>query len=284
MAPNSTRALASERITDIEPPRGLKLPDLKELWRYRDLVYFLARRDVIVRHQQAVAGFIWAVFQPLFLAGLFAVFLGLVAKVDGPPGVPYPLYCLSGLVAWLGFTKTVDNATTSSISFEPLITKVYLPRILIPLTTAAVPVLDMTVGFLVVLAMGLAYGFVPGIEVLLAPATLALGLALALGFGLWLSALNVKYRDFGLLLPNALLAGLFVTPIMYPLSQVPADLQPLYALNPMVGVLELFRWAMLNQPFPEAYVVAVPVLAAPLLLLTGALYFERAQMTFADVI
>lgn len=284
MESSSRRAVTSDEVTVIEPPHGWRLPDLKELWRYRDLIYFLSRREVLVRHQQAVVGFVWTILQPLFLAGLFTVFLGLVAKVEGPPGVPYPLYCVSGLVAWLAFTKTIDTATQSNIMYEALITKIYLPRIALPLTAIAVPVVDLIFGIGVVLVLALAYGFVPGIEVLVAPFILALGLALALGFGLWLSALNVKYRDFGLLMPNVMLAGLFVTPIMYPLSQIPEHLQKLYALNPMVGVLELFRWATLSQPVPLPYVIAVPLVVTPILLLTGALYFQRAQSSFADVI
>jgi len=281
-----THAVKGDEVTVIEPTRGWTLPDMKELWHYRDLVYLLSRREIVVRHQQAVVGIIWALAQPLFLAGLFAVFLGLIAKIEGPADVPYPLYCVSGLVAWLAFTKTLETCTMSTIQHEPLITKIYLPRIAIPLTTIAVPILDLVLGFFIVLVMSLAYGIVPGPAILLAPPILALELALAIGFGLWLSALNVKYRDFGLLMPNLMLAGLFITPITYPISQVPANLQPLYGLNPMVGVLEVFRWSVLGTALPDIwpYLLAVPLVITPVLVLTGALYFERASKSFADVI
>lgn len=279
-------AVHSDEVTVIEPPSGWSLPDFKELWRYRDLIYLLSRREIVVRHQQAVVGIIWALAQPLMLAGLFAVFLGLVAKVDGPEGTPYPLYCVVGLVAWLAFTKTLDTCTTSTIQYEPLITKIYLPRIAIPLTTIAVPILDLVLGFVVVLAMSLAYGEIPGPEIIFAPPILVLELALAIGFGLWLSALNVKYRDFGLLMPNLLLAGLFITPITYPIEQVPDNLQMLYGINPMVGVLEVFRWSVIGTELPGIwpYLLAVPLIMTPILLLSGALYFERASKSFADVI
>jgi lipopolysaccharide transport system permease protein len=271
----------------IEPPRGWHFPNLRELWAYRDLVYFLGRREIVIRYKQAAVGAFWAVLQPLLLAGMFAVFLGIVAKVDSP-GLPYPLLAVTGLVIWIPFARAVEFGTLSTVLYEPLITKIYLPRITIPFTSIAAPGMDMLVGIVIALAIAAGYGYYPSVRLLAIPVIVVVALLVALGFGLWFSALNVKYRDFALGVPTLTLIGLFITPITYPLDlveqQINEQFQFLYSLNPMVGVLEAFRWALLGTPLPNALMLAAPVIVGAILLVTGSLYFERAQKTFADVI
>lgn len=271
----------------VEPPKGWRFPDLRELWAYRDLIYFLGRREIVIRYKQAVVGAFWAVLQPLLLAGLFAIFLGVVAKVDSPT-IPYPLLAVSGLVLWIPFARAVEFGTVSTVMFESLITKIYLPRIAIPVTSVSSPALDMLVGVGIALAISAGYGYFPSIRLLIVPVLVVLALLVALGFALWFSALNVKYRDFSLGVPTLTLVGLFITPITYPMEVVETtinqEFQFLYALNPMVGVIEGFRWALLGTSLPGLVVMIVPVVASVVLLITGAIYYERAQKTFADVI
>jgi lipopolysaccharide transport system permease protein len=277
---------ATQRVV-IEPPKGWHFPNLRELWAYRDLIYFLGRREIVIRYKQAAVGAFWAVLQPLLLAGMFAVFLGIVAKVDSP-GLPYPLLAVTGLVLWIPFARAVEFGTLSTVLYEPLITKIYLPRITIPITSTAAPALDMLVGFAIAVAIAAGYGYYPSSRLLVIPLIVVLTLLIALGLALWFSALNVKYRDFALGVPTLTLIGLFITPITYPLDLVEQTIneqfQFLYALNPIVGVLEAFRWALLGTPLPDAMMLVMPVIASVVLLVSGALYFERAQKTFADVI
>jgi lipopolysaccharide transport system permease protein len=270
----------------IEARRGWRFPDLREAWQYRDLLYFLARRDVVVRYKQAIIGAFWAILQPVIIAGVFAVFLGLIAKLPSATDVPYPLFALVGMVIWLPFTDAVQSASESTLTSEALISKIYFPRVLIPVASIVPAIVDFFFGLVVVLIVALAYGYPPSLKIFAVPFALTLAMMTALGLGLWLSALNVKYRDVHLLIPLAILTGLFISPILYPLSLVPGDLQWLYALNPMAGVLELFHWAILGPagaPFPGALLL-MPIIVGVFLLITGALYFERAQRTFADII
>jgi lipopolysaccharide transport system permease protein len=276
-------AASSTATRVIVPKKGWSFPDLGELWHSRDLLYFLVRRDVVIRYKQALIGPLWAVIQPLALAGVFTVFLGLVAKVEPPAGIPYPVYAVSGMVMWICFSQMLERSSRSTIDSENLISKIYFPRIAIPVAAALPPIVDFAVGFLVVVALDWAYGFEPTIRILAVPAAVLLAFMTALGFGLWLSALNVRYRDIQLAVPTALLIGLFITQIAYPLDQVPADLQPIYALNPMVGVIELFRWCLIPNDWPGLLLV-IPTVTGVLTLITGALYYERSQRQFADFI
>ncbi len=269
--------------TTIEPPHGWGFPDMRELWAHRDLVYFLARRDVVARYRQAVVGTFWAILQPILLAAAFSVFLGLLANVKGPPGISYPVFAVVGMVIWIPFTNAVALGSTSAVTSQTLISKIYLPRVTIPVAAVIPPTIDFALGLLVAIAISIGYGFPLTFKVILAPAAWGLAAMTALGFVLWFSALNVKYRDIGQLVPFVILIGLFVTPIIYPFSQVPANLQAIYSLNPMVGVLELFRWTILPTDFPGALLL-IPVVVSTVLVLTGAVYFQRAQRSFADVI
>lgn len=274
---------ASERV--IESSRRLALPDLHELWEYRDLVYFLARRDVSVRYKQTAIGAVWAILQPLSLALVFSVFLGLLAHVPSRSGIQYPLFALSGMVMWLYFTQALGRTSDSTVSSAELIAKVYFPRMVIPLAAVAPPLIEFAIAFVVVLVAMVIYGHPPHWEILLVPGTMILALATALGCGLWLSALAVRYRDVSLVVPFVIQVGLFVTPIVYPLSIIPHHLQVFYAFNPMVGVLETYRWCLFPElGGPAWYVVVIPILASVILIVTGALYFARSERGFADVI
>jgi homopolymeric O-antigen transport system permease protein len=279
----SATAGLPERV--IEPGRRFGLPDLRELWEYRDLAYFLARRDVSVRYKQTAIGAVWAVLQPLSLAVVFSVFLGLLAHVPSRAGIQYPLFALSGMVMWLYIVQALSRTSNSTVDSSQLISKVYFPRMVIPIAAVVPPLIEFAIAFVVVLVAMVIYGHPPQWEILLVPLPVMLAVAVALGFGLWLSALHVRFRDVALLVPFMIQVGLFITPIVYPLAIIPHHIQWLYALNPAVGVLEVYRWCLFpGAGGPAWYVVAVPVVASIFLIVTGAMYFARAEREFADVI
>ena len=279
---SATTALP-ERV--IDPGRRFPFPDLHELWEYRDLAYFLVRRDVSVRYKQTAIGAVWAIMQPLSLAVVFSVFLGLLAHVPSRVGIEYPLFALSGMVMWLYFTQAVQRTSNSTVDSSELISKVYFPRMVIPLAAVVPPLIEFGIAFLVVIAAMLAYGHPPQWEILIIPVPVLMAVATALGFGLWLSALHVRYRDVALVVPFLIQVGLFVTPIVYPLSIIPQHLQWVYALNPVVGVLEVYRWCLFPAVGgPAWYVVMVPIVASITLIISGAAYFAHAEREFADVI
>lgn len=269
----------------IEPGRAFAPPNLRELWDYRDLAYFLARRDVSVRYKQTAIGAVWAILQPISLAVVFSVFLGLLAHVPSRVGIQYPLFALSGMVMWLYFTQAVSRTSSSTVDSAELISKVYFPRMVIPIAAVVPPLIEFAIAFVVVIGAMLAYGHVPQWEILLIPFPVLLAMAVALGFGLWLSALHVRFRDVALVVPFMIQVGLFITPIVYPLAIIPHHLQWLYALNPVVGVLEIYRWCLFPaNGGPAWYVVAVPIVASIMLIISGSIYFAHAEREFADVI
>jgi lipopolysaccharide transport system permease protein len=271
-------------VTVITPESGLRAPNLGELWDYRDLLYHLVRRDFVVRYKQTVAGLLWSVLQPIGFTIVFTVFLGNLADVPSQTGVPYPLFALSGLTLWLFFAKALQTSAESTVNSADLLAKVYFPRLLIPLSAVLAATIDFAVAFVVVLIAMMLYGVPPGPELLAIPAVTLLAMLVALGGGLWFSALFVRYRDIRHVLSFLLLAGMFVTPIIYPFELVPDQLQPLYALNPMAGVLELYRWCLFGDLTAPPVVLLIPVATSLVLLTTGALYFRSAESTFADVI
>ena len=276
-------AHAAETVRTIEPPKRWPLPDLRELWEHRDLLYLMARRDVAIRYKQSIAGVFWALLQPLLLAGVFAVFFGLLQKVDSEEGVPYPLFVVTGMVLWIFFSTAMQSSAESTVTSAPLIRKVYFPRLIVPVAALAPAAVDFAIGLLVVLVMAAIYGFLPGLHTLALPLVFALAAVTIAGLGLWLSALNVRYRDVHLAVPFLILLGLFISPIIYPADIVPDNLQWLYALNPLVGIFESFRWAILGTDFPGTLIL-IPIAVSALLLVSGALYFQRAEQSFADVI
>jgi lipopolysaccharide transport system permease protein len=268
----------------VRPAKGFSLPSLRELWDQRDLMYFLARREVSVRYKQSVIGVFWAVLQPLLLALVFSVFFGHLAKVPSEPGVPYAPFAVSGMVLWLFFSGAMSNAAESTVANERLISKVYFPRVIIPLAATCPALIDFCVAFLVVLAAVFVYGIVPPIQIFLMPLLLVVALTTAIGLGLWLSALNVRYRDVHHAIPFVIMLGLFISPITYPFDLVPDSVQAIYAINPLVGVLEAYRWMLFPSAGWPGAIILIPLAASVLLLVTGAAYFQRAERTFADVI
>jgi len=280
----SAPAAREPAVTVIEPPKRVSWPDWGELWARRELIYVLARRDVAIRYKQSLIGALWAVIQPLLLAAVFTVFFGVLADIDTGTAVPYPVFAILGMVTWLFFTSALSRVSQSTVGSAALISKVYFPRLVIPVSAVLAPVVDFVIGFVVALAVTLLYGVVPPLQVVLVPLLIPLVLAVVLAFGIWLAALNVKYRDIGNAVPFAILVGLFITPIIYPFSNVPEAYQTLYGLNPMVGVLELMRWMVLPDADFPALLVLITLVESALLLAAGTLYYGRAQRSFADVI
>jgi len=273
----------SPPVIYIERSRGLVSLRLGELWQYRELLYFLIWRDVKVRYKQTALGVAWAVVQPFFTMVIFSLFFGRLAKVPSD-GVPYPLFAYCALVPWGFFANGLTMGANSLVESANLIRKVYLPRLAIPIATVLSGGVDFLVSFLLLLGMMAYYGRMPGIEAAWLPLLLLLGLVTALGVSLWLSALNVQYRDVRYTIPFLTQIWMFGTPIAYPSSLVPEAWRPFYGLNPMVGVVEGFRWALLGTATRPGAMLIVSSLAALVLLVTGAMYFRYTEKTFADVV
>jgi lipopolysaccharide transport system permease protein len=270
-------------ITRIQPEKGWVGLNFRELWKFRELLYFLIWRDLKVRYKQTVLGAAWAIIQPLLTMLVFSLFFGKLARVPSD-GVAYPLFAFTGLVPWTFFANAITQSSNSLIGSQHLITKVYFPRLVIPIASVLSGILDFVIAFVVLIGMILYYGFTPGITILTIPFFFLIALITALGTGLWLSALNVEFRDVRYIVPFLSQFWLFSTPVAYPSSLLAERWQIIYALNPMVGVVEGFRWALLQTPNPPAPVLAVSTVTAIFLLITGALYFKRMERTFADVV
>lgn len=270
-------------VTVIRPSRGWARVDLRELWDYRELLYFLVWRDVKVRYKQTALGVAWAILQPVATMVVFSLFFGRLAGVPSD-GVPYPLFSFAALVPWTFFATGLAQAANSLVGSQNLVTKVYFPRLAIPAAAVLSGVVDFALAFLVLLGMMAAYGLPPGPRLLWTVPFLLLALVTALGAGLWLAALNVRYRDVRYVIPFLIQLWLLATPIAYPGSLLEEPWRTVYGINPMVGVVEGFRWALLGTGAPPGPAVAVSALAALALLLGGALYFRRTERTFADVI
>lgn len=267
----------------IKPTRGWLRLDLRELWAYRDLFYFLTWRDIKVRYKQTAIGAAWAIIQPFFTMIVFSLFFGQLAKIPSD-GVPYPIFSYTALLPWLFFANGMNQASNSLVGSANLITKVYFPRLIIPLSAVLTGVVDFALSFIVLLGMMVYYGIYPGGNVLWLPAFLLLAFVTALGVGLWLSALNVEYRDVRYTIPFLTQLWLFATPVIYPSSLLHGKWALLMGLNPLAGVIEGFRWALLGTGSAPAGMFWVSVVAALGLLITGALYFRRMERTFADVV
>jgi len=271
-------------LTIIEPSRGWVPVRLRELYEYREVLYFLVWRDIKVRYRQTLIGAGWAVIQPLMTMVVFAVFFGRLAKMPSD-GIPYPLFAFAALVPWTFFSNGLTQGAMSLVASGHLITKVYFPRLLVPAARVLGGMLDLLLAFSVLLAMMAWYGVFPRpAAVLWLPALVLLALITAVGISLWLSALNVRYRDIQHVVPFLVQIWLFATPIAYPSSLLAERWRPLYALNPMVGVVEGFRWALLGSgPAPGPLLIS-STLAALVMLVTGTFFFRRIERTFADVI
>ena len=265
----------------IRPSRGWVSLDLRDLWRYRELLYFLTWRDIKVRYKQTIFGAAWAILQPFFTMIVFSVFFGRLVRVPSD-GIPYPIFAYSGLLPWQLFSQAVTRSGNSLVSNRHLITKIYFPRLAIPISAVLPGLVDFGIAFVVLLVMMVYYHIAPTVAVLTLPFFLLLAVAAALGVGLWLSALNLKYRDVGYTIPFLTQFWLFATPVLYPSSLIPEKWQALYGLNPMAGVVEGFRWALLGKAPPGPF-LAISVGAVMLLLIGGLYYFRRMEKTFADV-
>jgi lipopolysaccharide transport system permease protein len=267
----------------IQPSTGWGLVDLHELWAYRELIYFLTWRDIKVRYKQTAIGVAWAVLQPLALMLVFTLFFGRLAKVPSD-GIPYPLFAYAGLLPWQLFSRTITESTNSLITDQRLITRVYFPRIIVPISATLAAVVDFLVASVLLFGLLLYYQVAPGIAALWVPAFVLLMLVTALGAGFWLSALNVEYRDVAYAVPFLNQFWLFVTPVVYPASVVPEAWRGLYGLNPMVGVVEGFRWALLRGGQGPSSAIAGSAVVAVALFVTGLMWFRRRERTFVDAI
>lgn len=267
----------------IEPSRGWVGLKLRELWEYRELVYFLVWRDVKVRYKQTALGAAWAILQPLFSMAVFTVVFGNLAKMPSD-GIPYPLFSYAALLPWNYFAQGLSSSSDSLVGSANLIRKVYFPRLAIPVAAVCGGVVDFGIAFSVLLLLMGYFGVAPTANVVWLPLFLLLALVTALGVGLWLSALNVQYRDVKYTVPFLVQFWMYATPIVYPSSLLPEPWRTVYGLNPMAGVVEGFRWALLGVKTPPGSMLWVSVVAALALLVSGAYFFRRMEKTFADVV
>jgi lipopolysaccharide transport system permease protein len=270
-------------VARIEPSKKWRSIGLRDLWEYRELLHFLAWRDLSIRYKQTVLGVAWAIIQPLLTMLVFTIFFGRLAKIPSD-GVPYPIFSYAALVPWTFFANGLTQASQSLLRDTSLITKVYFPRLIIPIASVLGGLVDFALEFAVLLALMAFYGIAPTVNVLWLPFLVLLALGTLLGAGLWLSALNVKFRDVRYIAPFLVQIWFFATPVVYPSNLVPASWRLLYGINPMAGVVEGFRWALLGTQTRPGPMLAVSALAAAALLLSGALYFRRMEKTFADVV
>jgi lipopolysaccharide transport system permease protein len=270
-------------VTVIRPSHGWVSMGLDELWRYRELIYFLLWRDIKVRYKQTALGVTWAVLQPLVAMVVFTLIFGRLAQMPSD-GLPYPLFSFAALVPWTLFSYALTQSSGSLVASQQLIKKVYFPRLAVPIASVLSGLVDFALAFVVLVGMMLAWGIVPTPRILFVVPLVLLGLVTALGVGLWLSALNVRYRDVRYAVPFLTQLWLFATPIVYPSSLFEGVWRTIYGINPMVGVVEGFRWALLGTDTAPGPMVAVSTLAALGLLLGGAMYFRRMERTFADIV
>jgi len=267
----------------IRPQTGWTAAGLKELWEYRELLYFLTWRDIKVRYKQTVLGAAWAIIQPFFMMVVFSLFFGYLAKVPSD-GIPYPIFAYCALLPWQLFAHALTESSNSLVANERLITKVYFPRLVVPISAVLGGLLDFAIAFVILLLMMAYYGVRPTWAIVTLPAFLLLAMLTALGVGLWLSALNVKYRDVRYTISFLIQFWLFATPVAYSASIVPARWRALYGLNPMAGVVEGFRWALLGKSEGPGALLAVSVAVVILILIGGLYYFRRMEAEFADVV
>ena len=269
--------------TCIDPTTGWTALGLRELWAYRELLYFLTWRDIKVRYKQTALGAAWAIIQPLFMMLVFSLSFGKLAKVPSD-GLPYPIFTFCGLLPWQLFAHALTESSNSLVGNQNLITKVYFPRLVVPISAVLGGLVDFAIAFVILLAMMFYYGVFPGIQLLALPAFILFAVLTALAVGLWLSALNVQYRDVRYTITFLIQFWLFATPVAYPSSLVPEKWRALYGLNPMAGVVEGFRWCLLDTASFPGHVVWASVAVVVLLLIGGLYYFRRMEQEFADVI
>ena len=277
------QALDGVQTVRIRPSRGWAALNLRDLWQYRELIYFLIWRDIKVRYKQTLLGAAWAILQPLLTAAIFSLVFGRLAKIPSDD-IPYPLFSYTALVPWTFFATGMTQSANSLVNGAHLITKIYFPRLAMPIATVLAGLVDFSLAFVILVVMMLYYQRVPTVNVVWLPLFLLLALVTALGVGMWLAALNVQFRDVKYAVPFLSQIWLFATPIAYSSSLLSGPWRAVYALNPMVGVVEGFRWALLGAQSSPGPILLVSTITALLVLVTGTFYFRRTEKTFADVI
>jgi lipopolysaccharide transport system permease protein len=276
-------ASPEDRVFLIRPSRGWRFLDLRELWEYRELIYFLTWRDIKVRYKQTAVGIAWAVLQPIAMMVVFTLFFGRLAKIPSE-GVPYPLFTFAALLPWQLFSRTISESSSSLVRDQRLITKIYFPRMIIPISTTLAATLDFLISASLLTVLMALYGKAPGVACLTLPLFVSLMLITSLGMGFWLSALNVEYRDIMYIVPFLNQFLLFLTPVVYPSRMIPEKFRILYGLNPMVGVVEGFRWALFGTGEGPSPMLIVSATIAVAMFVSGVIWFRYRERTFVDIL
>lgn len=266
-----------------EPTRGLPGPQLREIWHYRELLYFLVWRDIKVRYKQSILGILWIIIQPVVTMVIFTLLFNKILGVGSGSELPYPIFTYTALLPWTYFSGTLSRGAVSLVGNRNLISKIYFPRLIVPISGALPGLVDFAIAFVILLLMMVYYNLVPSIQILLLPFSLFLAMITALGVSLWLSALNVQYRDIQYVAPFLVQIWMYATPIIYPISRIPERWLWLYNLNPMVGVVQSFRWVLLGDSSYNGISWA-SVLIAILIFISGVIYFRQTERVFADVV
>jgi lipopolysaccharide transport system permease protein len=280
---DTTAATTHDTLTVIAPSRGWVSLRLSELWEYRELLYFLVWRDVKVRYKQTVLGAAWAVIQPLFTMIVFSVVFGKLARISSD-GIPYPIFSFAALVPWTFFASGLSQSSNSLVGSAHMVKKVYFPRLVIPIATVFAALVDLAIALAMLLVLMAYYRITPTWNVLFLPLFILLAFISALGTGLWLSALNVKYRDVRYVVPFMIQLWMYATPVVYPSSLLGEPWRTVLGLNPMAGVVEGFRWALLGVDTAPGPMIAASTLTACVLLVGGAFYFRRTERSFSDLV
>jgi len=278
------------KIVHIKPTQGWASLNLRDLWTYRELIYFMIWRDLLVRYKQTVLGVTWAILQPFLQMVVFSIFFGELAKVPTDNGIPYPIFSYAALLPFTLFTKALNDASRSLVGHQNMVTKIYFPRLILPLASVLGGIVDFGLAFIVLIGLMIYYSITGGFHFIInaawlwLPFFILLALVTALGVALWLSALYVQYRDVGYVLPFLAEVWKFVSPVVYSSTMIPEQWQMLYSINPMVGVINGFRWALLGAPSPIGMGLLISTIVAIILLASGLVYFRRMERTFADTI
>lgn len=270
--------------TVYDPPRGWLDLRLKQLWQYRELLYFFVWRDLKVRYKQTMLGAAWAILQPVMTMVIFSIIFGKLVNIKPPSDIPYPVFTYVALLPWQLFSGALASASSSLVSNQSMITKVFFPRLLLPLASVLSGLVDFAIAFIVLLGLMIYYHLTPTWAVLYLPLFTLLALVTALAVGLWLSAFNVRYRDFKYIVPFLLQFWMYATPVAYPSELIPEKWRLIFGLNPMTGVVEGFRWALLGQETGVSSLLIVAVVIVAIILIGGLIYFQRMEQTFADIV
>lgn len=256
----------------------------KDIWRYRELFYFLAWRDILVRYKQTVIGILWAVLRPFLTMIVFTFVFGNLAKLPSEGGAPYPIMVFAAMLPWQFFSSALSESSNSLIANSGMISKIYFPRLVVPTSSVIVSFVDFLISFVILIGMMIFYGYVPQVQILMLPVFTLVAFMAAMGFGLWLAALNVKYRDFRYIVPFIVQFGLYISPVGFSSSIVPEKWRMLYSLNPMVGVIDGFRWSIIGDTNIYMPGMVMSLVLVTIVCVFGLIYFRKTEKTFADVI